>query len=197
MNSFLAEEVGGNLDKKALQDAPQLAIGLVLLETLSPRLLVKTRIVRGVDFYETEHLPVREIVVGSALGAAQLDCKPIVVGVAIRLNAYAVPVDVQTADLSCLLKHAGMFFRWKGRMPRDTLEGCELDVERSAFRATSSPAAPVYDVVVHDFAIHGHAALELAVFVESSRHLVIRILIFVWGEELALADEVIKVPSIL
>ena len=94
VNSLRAEEVGGNLNKKALQNVSQVTVRLVFTKSLSARFLAKTSVVGGVDFDQTEHLPVRKIVVRSALRPAQLDFQPIVVRVAVGLNAYAVPIDV-------------------------------------------------------------------------------------------------------
>ena len=138
VNSLRTEEVGGNLNKEALQDVSQVTVRLVLTKSLPTRLLVKMSVVDGVDFDEAEHLPVREIVVRSRLRPAQLNLQPIVVRVAVWLNAYAVPVDVQTPDSSCLAKQAGVFGGRKGRMPGSALGCGESDVEWSASR----PAAP-------------------------------------------------------
>ena len=75
-------------------------------------------------------------------------------------------------------------------MPGSAFDRGESDAEGSASRRSSLPAAPVDYVAVHDLAIDGYAALELTVPVETSRYLVIRVLIVVAGEELILADKI-------
>ena len=76
-------------------------------------------------------------------------------------------------------------------MPGCALNCGEPDVERSTCRRSSPSAAPVDYVVAYGFAIHGYAALELPVFVEPSRYLVIGVVVVVACEKLVLADKIL------